>query len=124
MTPSFLLNGVIIPHHDPKVELCLKSCLFMAATIPAGMFLGQFVTLGADALRCASNLIGRFENVQAAAASCSGWWLGQVVAIVTGDGREEEPPHISALLAMEQADQDKRRGTKRKQSANEGDHAR
>lgn len=40
--------------------------------------------------------------MEEAAASCSGWWLGQVAAVVTSDGNEEEPPHFDTLVSLEE----------------------
>lgn len=85
--------------HSPH---CLVVC--------AGLYKGQFITITAESLAVAKNLVARFESVEAAAASCSGWWLGQVRAVITSDGREQEPVDHASLVLQEASSTQKRKG--------------
>ena len=77
----------------------------------AGVFSGQFITITTESLPVATNLMRRFASVEAAAASCSGWWLGQVTAAITADGKEEVPPDHATLAVQEATTTKKRKGT-------------
>lgn len=68
------------------------------------MFKTQHVVVGRPGLRASSNLRAQFEGKQEELmASCQGWWLGRIVAVVDHQGEHQPPSH--AQLMYEEARQ-------------------